>query len=374
MQDKKETLGVGFIGCGGHCCGSNIPCADKNPNLELVAFCDLREEQLKMLEEQYTSKFTTTDMEKIFADPDVDLVVCATKPDFRLPVMEMALKYKKPLFVEKPLAYTREDIFKAVDLMRSSGVPLIVGFNRPYSPMMQAVRPIFRKHRKGNTTIVYRIVGESDIWPPEHYHNVIVRKESTVCHETTHIFDLLNWLTGDLPSRIQMVGGGHMDNVITLDYPGDTTAVIIAGDNGSVGYPKERLEIDTSCGTIIGEFFVELNAVGVGNDSGTQYFKSEFKGKPLLGIEQLKQALFKWRSNLTEEKRKVGHFFGQTPTIDKGHYGQLEYFRQQIISGSPIETDVVAGAIATLIAWEATESWKHGTPLKLDFSELLNPK
>ena len=362
---------VGFIGCGGHARGSNIPCVAANPNLETTAFCDLNDEQLEILREKYNPKYLTKDFERIFADPEIGMVVCATKPDFRLPIMEAAVKYKKPLFVEKPLAYTKQDIYKMVELMKPSAVPFIVGFNRPYSPIMQTVRPIYTRNRKGNTLISYRIVGEEAIWPPEHREAICDRKESTVIHETTHVFDLLNWLTGLVPKSVYMAGGGHIDNIIVLSYDENITATVIAGDNGSVGYPKERLEINSNYGTIVAEYFTELVVAGMGNDSGIKTFPYEFNNKKYDdGFISLRAKLLKWRKELTEEKRSVGHFEGQIPSINKGHYEQHEYFRNAILSGSPIETDVIRGAIPTLTAWSAIESWQKGEALNLDFSEI----
>jgi myo-inositol 2-dehydrogenase/D-chiro-inositol 1-dehydrogenase len=371
MQTEK-ILKVGFVGCGGHAQGCNIPVVAQNPNLKIRAFCDLNIEVLEALKDEYSPDYITQYFEKIFADPEIDMVVCATKPDFRMPVMEAAVKYRKPLFVEKPLAYTREDVYKMVRLMQPSGVPFMVGFNRPYSLMMQAIRPIYRRHQKGNTLISYRIVGEAAVWPPEHREAVCEKKESTVIHETTHIFDLLNWLTGLEPEKVYMAGSGHIDNIIVLTYPDDIIATIVAGDNGSVGFPKERMEIDTNCGTIAGEFFTEMIVAGMGEDSGIKTFEYTFNGKKYNdGATACRDKWLKWRRELTEEKRLIGHFSGQVPAVNKGHYEQHEYFRKQIISGKPVETDVVRGAAATLIAWEAIKSWETGNAVELDFSKLF---
>ncbi|MHC4874823.1 MAG: gfo/Idh/MocA family oxidoreductase, partial [Planctomycetota bacterium] len=64
MTDKKT--GVGFIGCGGFAAGNHIPSVYKNPNMEIIGFCDLNEVQLKELSEKFSPKYTTTDMEDIF--------------------------------------------------------------------------------------------------------------------------------------------------------------------------------------------------------------------------------------------------------------------------------------------------------------------
>lgn len=366
-----QQIGVGFIGCGGHCCGRNIPSAAANPGLKLLAFCDLRPEPLEKLKAKYHPKFITNDMERIFADPEIKMVICATKPDFRLPVMEMAVKYRKPLFVEKPIAYSREDTLKAVALMKHSGVPFIVGFNRPYSPMMQAIRPIYERQKKDRTLISYRIVGEGHVWPPEHQRAVYEKHESTILHETTHIFDLLNWLTRSTPIKVYTAGGGHVDNLITLTYPNDIFAVIMAGDNGTGGYPKERIDINTNYGTIIGDFFAEMWAVRCGPDSGRKLFPYTWRGKTgRMNGRKYAEALWRWRDNLTEARRKTGHYFSEFPGISKGHYEQLEYFRRQIVCGGAIETDAVRGALANFIGWKAVESWQQGQALDLDFAFL----
>jgi len=368
-EETDKQIGVGFIGCGGHACGSNIPGAAANPNLRIVAFCDLRQTQLDMLKKQYSPRFVTTNIEDVFKDPDVEMVVCATKPDFRIPVMELAARYGKALFVEKPMAYTREDLMEACRIMSGAGVPFIVGFNRPHSPLMQAAKPHFQKHRKGNATIIYRIVGESAIWPPEHRRNVLVKGESTVIHETTHIFDLLNWLTDRRPHRVFMSGGGNVDNIITLDYPDDITAVIIAGDNGCVGFPKERIEIDTNCGTLVGECFVEMTLAGVAGQFKRQVFAYEFHGKTYDdGFEGLRAKMMEWRANLSEDRRAVGHYFGQTPNVDKGHNAQQEFFRRMIVAGKTDRGLVERGALPNIIAWAAMESWERKAPQEIDYS------
>lgn len=365
----SRKIGAGFIGCGGHACGSNIPDAAKNPDIELTAFCDIRPEQLDMLKKQYSPKLVTTEMEEVFAHPGVGMVICATKPGCRIPVMKLAARHRKPLFVEKPMAYTREDLMEMCMIMKGADIPFVAGYNRVYSPMMQAVKPVFRKHKKGNTTIIYRIVGESSVWPPEHRHDVLEKGEYTVIHEATHIFDLINWLTDSRPLRVYMSGGGNVDNVITLDYPEDVTAVVISGDNGSAGYPKERLEINTACGTIVGDYFVEMTVAGMGGSFERQIFPYVFKGKTFNdGFEGVKAKIMEWRAGLTEEKRAVGHYFGQTPCVDKGHYAHQEHFREMAVSGEASPGQVAKAAEPNLIAWAAIESLKNKQPVEIDYS------
>ncbi|OGV55591.1 MAG: hypothetical protein A2017_14645 [Lentisphaerae bacterium GWF2_44_16] len=366
----SEKMKLGFIGCGGFSSGNHIPNAAANPEFEIRAFCDLNKAHLEELSAKYKPSYITDDMEKVISDPEVELVICGTKPDFRLPIMKLAVKHKKHLFVEKPLCFKEEEVNEMVSLMNKAPIKFMVGFNRPYSPMMQDLKPLYNKNKKGNTTIIFRIVGEGQLWPAHHYNAVMRDKESTIIHEITHIFDLLNWLTDLYPQRVYTAGEGNVDNVITLNYPDNITAVIIAGDNSTAGFPKERIEINTNYGTIVGDHFVELSAIGYGKPFYKTYdYKIAGKTYNTSGLEAAKKCE-EWRSSVTEEEIKKGYYYERQVKVDKGHYNELDIFRKIIRAGGASQTDVIKGAVANLIAWRAIESWEKAIPVNLDFSYL----
>jgi predicted dehydrogenase len=368
MDSKMK---VGFVGCGGFSTGNHIPNVARNPNLEIAAFCDLNEAHLKELAEQYKPGYITTNMEDIFKDPEIQMVICATKPDFRLPIMEMAVKYNKHLMVEKPMCYKEEEIAPMVKLMKNSSVKFAVGFNRTYSDIMRDLKPIYKECKKGSATIVYRIIGEAQLWPKHHYDAIIHDKESTIIHEVTHIFDLLNWITDMTPHKVYTAGEGNTDNIITLNYPDNVTAVIIAGDNSSTAYPKERIEIDTDYKTIIGENFNELSFY---TDKGRVFNKTyDYKQGGVPQRDEIKGAIDKlcdWRKSVTQDEIDVGYYYDKMPKVDKGHYNEVEYFRQIILEDKPSETDAISGAVSNLIAWKAIESWEKNEAVSMDFSYL----
>lgn len=359
---------IAFVGCGAFCSGTHIPNAAKNPHFQIVAFCDLNEEHLKKLEQSYHPEYVTRDMQRVFQDPRVEMVICGTKPDSRLEVMRLAVKYRKHLFVEKPLCYRNEEIPEMIALMKDAPILFMVGFNRPYSPIMQAVKPILQNNRRGNTTMVYRIVGEGDLWPPSHKAAVYDRQESTIIHEVTHIFDLLNWLTEMRPQRVYTVGGGNTDNVIVLDYPQDITATIIAGDNSTVGYPKERLEINTNFSCILAEEFIELYAVNVKEGMVRRTFPFKQGDHTYdTGIRDAIDRYRDWRRSVTDQEKAYGYYYDRMVRPDKGHAGELEHFRQTILSGASSQSDVIRGALPNVIAESAMESWRRKQAIDIDY-------
>ena len=74
-----------FIGCGGFGAGVHLPNVAANEHFELVALCDLDQARMNELERIYQPSYVTTDMDRIFADDSIEMIVCVTKPDFRLP-------------------------------------------------------------------------------------------------------------------------------------------------------------------------------------------------------------------------------------------------------------------------------------------------
>jgi predicted dehydrogenase len=368
---SDQVLNVGFVGCGGFTNGNHLPNTQKNPLLKIHALCDLNIEQLESLKEIYSPEYITTDMKEIFADDKVDMVICGTKPDFRLPIMELAAEYNKPLFVEKPLCYSAEEIEPMVKLIKGSNIPFMVGFNRPYCPLMQDFKPIFQRVKDGNTTIIHRIVGEARLWPQHHFDAVIVDKESTIIHEVTHIFDLLNWLTDSLPLSVYTAGGGNTDNVITLQYPNDITAVIIAGDNSCAGFPKERTEINTNYHTITGDCFTNLRHYSdQGLEVDKEYEYTIAGKKQQKNFHECIQERSEWRASLTPEQIEYGYYYDKMPKTNKGHYNEIEHFRKVIIGEKELETDIIKGAAANIIAWKAIESWENGKAVELDLNYL----
>ncbi|NOY76133.1 MAG: Gfo/Idh/MocA family oxidoreductase [Kiritimatiellaeota bacterium] len=358
---------IAFIGCGGFASGNHIPNAAKNTNLEIRALCDLDESRLEALKKTYSPDYATNEMEKVFDDSEVEMVVCSTKPDFRIPVIKAAIESGKHLFVEKPLCYDNGNIGEIFDLLSEAHIKFMVGFNRPYSPMMRDIKPLYRKLKDGgNTTIIYRIIGEAGLWPKHHHDAVVVNKESTIIHEATHIFDLLNWLTDSYPSRIYTAGGGNMDNVITLDYPGDVTAVVISGDNSTAGYPKERLEINSNYGTIIGDNFTETLAYPPDGKMFQNTYPYNIAGKEFqTDGKTAAEKNWEWRCSVTEKEIEYGYYYERQVKVDKGHYGELEFFRNIIENDLPSETDVHRAAAAQIIAARAIESWERRQPVEV---------
>ena len=366
-MSEKTTLGV--VGCGGFCRGTHIPNLLKNPQVRLKTLCDLYPEGL----ETFGCEVITTDMAQVFADPEISGVVCATKPDARFDIMELAKKYNKPLFVEKPLCWGEDQTFKAVEMMRDFKDKIFVGFNREFSPMMQDAFKYYRERcTAGNTTILYRIIGESYLWPKHHYTAVVDRKESTIVHELTHIFQLLRFITGNYPLSVNTSGGGNMDNIITLEYPNNVTAVIIGGDNSTAGFPKEYLEIVGNHTVIAGYNFTELEVTGNDGTFIRQRYPYTIAGEEFTsGRIETDERRRAFRFSVTEEERAYGYYYHRQIKVAKGHYEEMENFRKCVAENLPSPINLYDGAAANIIAYRAVQSYTERRRVDVDINKEL---
>jgi predicted dehydrogenase len=371
-----RTLKLGVIGCGGFTLGKHLPNLAANPRYELRALCDVSQSTLDKAVSAYPPGYATDDFRRVCADAEVDALLVGTKPSFRLPIMAEAVRCGKHLFVEKPMSMTHAETLAMYRLLRGSGIRFMVGHNRPYSPIMRDAKALFTRARdisgtaNSNTLIIYRIVGEAQLWP-EHHRAAIYGGESTILHELTHIFDLVDWLVDDEPISVFAGGAGNMDNAVTLAYPGNITAVIVAGDNGSAGFPKESLEIDTNHCVISARGFVELAYAGERIGHGRTLYPYKYQGEARTSsLAEYEDLLWDVRSSITEADKAVGYYYTKMPVENKGHGEELDAFYNLVMNGAPIAADLRQSALSTLIALKAIESLRTRMPMRLEFPEL----
>ena len=115
---------IGIIGCGNISDIYLKNCTQVFDNLEVVACADLIHERAQAKAEQYNLAKACS-VEELLRDPEIEIVVNLTTPDAHAEVCLAALKAGKNVYVEKPLAITREDGKKILELAKEKG--LLVG-------------------------------------------------------------------------------------------------------------------------------------------------------------------------------------------------------------------------------------------------------
>ncbi|WP_274649175.1 Gfo/Idh/MocA family protein [Paenibacillus humicola] len=115
-----DRVKVGIVGCGNI---SRIYFTNlKNyPEVELVAAADIDLERAKQRAEEFGLPKAYT-VEELMADPEIEIVVNLTIPKAHASVCLQALEAGKHVYVEKPLAVTREEGRQVLELAKEKGL------------------------------------------------------------------------------------------------------------------------------------------------------------------------------------------------------------------------------------------------------------
>jgi len=198
---------------------------------------------------------TTTDTDGIFADPDVNAVVIATRHDSHARFVCRALASGKHVFVEKPLALTTDELSEIARAHANAGTDranpmLMVGFNRRFAPQTRKIKSLLESVASPKAFVMTVNAGAIS---PDHWTQDPRAGGGRILGEACHFIDLLRFLAG---APIVRHGGSGMDArtpdtaTIQLAFADGSIGTIHYFANGSKSFPKERLEV-FGCGGVL---------------------------------------------------------------------------------------------------------------------------
>lgn len=76
---KKDCYNVAIVGCGGFAKGTHVPNILRHPRFRFHAAVTARKETAAAIRAEHDIAFASNDDEDAFSDPDVDLVIIATR-------------------------------------------------------------------------------------------------------------------------------------------------------------------------------------------------------------------------------------------------------------------------------------------------------
>ena len=123
--------GWALIGCGsagsGHARGAAM-----TPEVEVRGFCDVVPASAEGLQSEYGG-YVTSDPQRIFDDPSVDIVSIATPHSMHTEPALAAIAAGKHLWLEKPMAMSTEECLQIAAAQRAAGTQLMLNFSFRFS-------------------------------------------------------------------------------------------------------------------------------------------------------------------------------------------------------------------------------------------------
>jgi len=235
---------VGFIGAGNYGANVLIP-AFKAAGARLKSVVSDQGVSGVAAARKHHVEIASTDASAAIADSEINAVVIATRHDTHARYVVEALHAGKHVFVEKPLAMTRDEL---AEIEKAHGASLLmVGFNRRFAPQVVKLRALLSTVTEPKAFVMTVNAGSI---PPEHWTQDRSVGGGRIIGEACHFIDLLRHLAG---ARIIAVSGtclrmpvGAISEdkaTLSLEFADGSGGTIHYLANGHRAFPKERLEV-----------------------------------------------------------------------------------------------------------------------------------
>lgn len=381
-----KKLNFAVIGCGALAQGTHIPCLAQSQKANLHTCCDLSDDILELCRTQYGAK-TSKDWKAVIADPEIDALCLATTEKLRYPVIEEAARHGKPIYVEKPLATSMEEIYKIQKVVHEYNIPFCIGHNRRNSPAMVDAHNIFRKHMQDNAQEPWRWKREAsrpnraddgrasmsvrinDDWYSwkAWVFDPTQAPYGPMLFEMTHFTDLCNWFMASEPEEVVAMETGMLNHAIIIKYKTGELATLNMCANGTFGYPKELYEIMGNGGIVVVDHMCEVRTAGIPGAPAVKKYPFIKDLHPEVGTQGGIEGYREKKAAGCRDAAETGDDMLQfSVEPNKGHSLALENFIDQI-NGLRGEVCGVDDAVkASRVAFAAIKSAREKRIVRVD--------
>ena len=314
-------LAIGFIGAGSYASSMLLPHLARLDKAHLAHVATTRSLSAVNAQRRFEFATASTNADAVFEDADLDAIFIVTRHHSHADMVCRALETGKAVFVEKPLALTRDQIDRVVEVIAKTGNDrLMVGFNRRFAPLLAQMRSQFGP--AASSSVTRYLVNAGPLAADSWYGNDAL-EGSRFTGEGGHFIDTLSWWAGSLPEEVYAVKGPEKDDVqVTVRFENGSSGAISYVTAGNSRYPKETLD-----------------AAAGGRNARLDNFRRATV----------------WSGRRQSTTRSRG---GQ----DKGQRAELSQFVEANLTGAPMPTPVESLIATTRATIAVSESLMSGRP------------
>jgi predicted dehydrogenase/threonine dehydrogenase-like Zn-dependent dehydrogenase len=278
---RSGRIGVALVGAGGFAQGSHVPNLQTlDDRFQIRAVASRTGASAKAVASRVQAAYATTDLSEVLADPEIDLVLIATRHDLHAAQALEALQAGKHVFVEKPLALDEDELARIESFYadRADAPLLMTGFNRRFSPAIVRVRELLASR---TTPLIADYRMNAGHLPLDHWVHGPEGGGRNI-GEACHIYDLFDSLVGGaeveaVTAQAIRADGTRLaanDNfVATIRYADGSVCTLTYTALGNREHPKERMEIFADDTVVTLDDYKSLAVTGRGRGwrAGTQH-------------------------------------------------------------------------------------------------------
>ncbi|MGC8601542.1 MAG: Gfo/Idh/MocA family protein [Thermoprotei archaeon] len=227
------VLRAGIIGCGG-VANTHATNLSKNPEVKLVAFCDVIEKAAIDFNQKYAAGKANvyTDYVQMLEKEKLDVVYICLPPFAHKDEVQVAAENGTNIFIEKPIALSEELASKMVASVRAHKVKSQVGFMFRHGSAVERVKQMMDEGKIGAPSL---FIGRyfcnslhSNWWREKE------KSGGQIVEQIIHVYDMARYLAGE-PIKVM----AEMDNLFHKDVERytaeDVSSSIIKFKGGAIG-------------------------------------------------------------------------------------------------------------------------------------------
>ena len=285
-----RTVNVGVIGVGAM--GENhVRVYHKMEEANLMGVSDVSERALKKIEKKYGAK-GYTDYCELLANPEIEVVSVCVPTTFHHAVVMEAIKHKKHVLVEKPIAFTLTEAEEMIAAAKEAGVILATGHVERFNPAVQKAKELIDDGVIGD--IVSAFAKRVAPLPPR------IKDVGVSIDLAIHDLDIMNYLFEEEITQVY----GTMNSSFDDSEFEDHAEIMVSFDNESTGiievnwltpYKRRELELTGTAGIISVDYIQQ----------SIEVFGKFAQDIEIVHEEPLKGELKSFLNSVVEEKEPV---------------------------------------------------------------------
>lgn len=236
-------LKVGIIGSGSIARQRHAYEYSKNPNVEIVGFCDFSRERAEELADLFGGKVYDS-AEELIADPEIEAVSVCAANKFHDTLTIAALNGGKHVLCEKPMATTLQGCEDMVAAAKANNKRLLVGHNQRLAPAHVRAKEILSSGEMGRVISFQSNFGHKgpEMWSADKSADTWFFKKDAAAFGSMadlgiHKIDLVRYLVGgkvvSVFSKLATLDKKFPDGTpIEVD---DNSVEVLTFENGTLG-------------------------------------------------------------------------------------------------------------------------------------------
>jgi predicted dehydrogenase len=216
---EKKGYGIGIIGCGSIARVAHLP-AYRKFVYNVVAICDLVEENLSLAQSRFGIRRTTTRIGDILNDEDVEIIDLAVHGSQRLRIVEQICAawpaHILGILSQKPFTMSLHDARRMVELCRDDAIPIMVNQQARWAPAHRALKVLIERGTLGH---LYCVIHFKDLCRYFTGLNPIrVKAAATKQPHQVAVTPMCHTILMEFSPSAQVMGVSHFNNIVRVPH------------------------------------------------------------------------------------------------------------------------------------------------------------